>query len=256
MQATLPTMTGATMRFTNAQVDTLIANLPGCIDAHRRSLLPRVIKEWSLIDLSEHLTRPTPKQMRAERQKIGKIARRADDLAQALAGLLDRGRFAIAREVVAPGSDWLIDHLQYEAVREADRRFQEEPKRLKELSKAAKRAATRFVPLPFRHYTVIRYLVLLDLAAIYEWATRQPAGRRVRTDIDPGETYGPFWDFAGTAWPMIFGSRRGLDNALKTWASGRKRYGEVSPIIANLGMRHPEWRIHKTSPSHSAIGRD
>lgn len=131
---------------------------------------------------------------------------------------------------------------------EADRRLSEEPRKLEQLAKAVAKASMFLRPLPHRQITLIRYLVLQDLAAIYEWATSQRAGRRVRTDIgiDAGKTYGPFWDFASTAWPIIFGSARGLDNALKTWAKAKKRFNESSPIIWNLDLRHPEWRIRYT----------
>jgi len=131
----------------------------------------------------------------------------------------------------------------------------EEPERLKLLAKAAIAASTAFVPLPLRQSTLIRYLVLQDLAAIYECAARRRAGRRVRTDmtVDAGKNYGPFWDFACAAWSIVFGSFAGLDNALKTWAKGRTRYKEVSPIIWNLDIRHPEWRIREANRSQSAI---
>ncbi len=246
------------MRITNKQVDALVGALPGSVDPHRRSLLPRIFKEWGRTDLEEHLTRRTPKQIRATRRQIDKVANRARELARALSDVESDGRFAIASRLLEMDAGSRVDPLSYEDIWEADRRLSEEPERLGLLAKAATKASTTFVPLPLRQSTLIRYLILQDLAAIYEWATRQRAGRRVRTDItvDAGETYGPLWDFACTAWPMIFGSVRGLDNALKNWAEGRRRYKEAAPLIWNLDMRHPEWRIRKTKPSHSAIRQD
>ena len=246
------------MRFSNAQVEALVAALPGCPDAHRRSLLPRILREWSGIDLAEHLTRRTPKQIRAERRQIDKVANRARELARALSEVEGGGRFAIASQLLEMETGSQVRSLSYEDKREGDRRLREEPKRLETLAKAAAQASRVFVPLPLRQYTLIRYLVLLDLAAIYEWATRQGAGRRVKTDSgdNAGMTYGPFWDFASAAWPIIFESVAGLDNALKTWAEGRRRYKDTSAIMWNLHMRHPQWRIQDTNRSRSTIRKE
>ena len=243
------------MRFIKTQVDALVAALPGCTDARRRSLLRRIFKEWGRIDLEEHLTRSTPKQIRARRRQIHKVASRARGLARALTELESAGRFAIANKQLEMGTGSRNAPPSYEGSQGAHRRLSEEPSRLAALAEAATEASKACVPLPLRQSTVVRYLVLLDLAAIYEWATRQGAGRRVKTDMgdDAGKTYGPFWNFVSAAWPIIFGSVAGLDSALRTWAKGVKRYKEASAIIWNLDLRHPEWRIRETNRSQSAI---
>jgi hypothetical protein len=242
------------MRFTKTQVDALVAVLPGCADAHRPSLLRRIFEEWSRIDLEEHLTRSTPKQIQAKRLQIENIATRASQLAQALSKVEGNGRFVIAGRLLKTDAS-ALSWLGHEDRSEADRRLSEIQKRLEELAKAATKASNAFVPLPHRHNTVVRYLVLLDLAAVFEWATRQRASRKVGTDAGtrPGQTYGPFWDFASAAWPIIFGSSAGLDNALKFWAEGRRLYDEASPIMWNLHMRHPQWRIFEVDHLRTAI---
>jgi DNA polymerase len=77
-----------------------------------------------------------------------------------------------------------------------------EPRQLERLAQAAEATAGRWIPLPFRHTTVVQYLVLQDLAAIYEYVTGEVASRRVRGEDHPeaGRDYGPFWDFAVIAW--------------------------------------------------------
>jgi hypothetical protein len=89
-----------------------------------------------------------------------------------------------------------------------------------------------------------RYLVLQDLAAVDEWATREPAGRRVKDAAeDSGQAYGPFWESVRRLWPPDFGSETGLDHAMKAWAKGRRDFAERSPFIVNIRLRHPECRV-------------
>src|SRR4029450_7881833 len=150
--------------------------LPGCTDVHRRSLLPRIFREWSRIDLEEHLRRSTPKQARAKRQRIDKVRKRARELVQALSQVESDGRFVIAGQLLETGGGLRSGLLGHEDSCEADRRLTEAQKRVEQLAQAATEASSAFVPPPKRHNTLVRYLVLLDLAAICEWATRERAG--------------------------------------------------------------------------------
>jgi len=42
---------------------------------------------------------------------------------------------------------------------------------------------------------------------------------------------------------MIFGSTNGLGYAVRFWAKARAKHGEDSAVVANMDLRHPEWRI-------------
>ena len=144
-----------------------------------------------------------------------------------------------------------------------ERRLAACPARIRRFEAAAGQAAATWVPLPMRAGTLQRYLVLLDLAAIFEWATGQTAGRRVRTDVweEAGKEYGPFYDLARVVWPMIFGSEKGLSNALRTWAKGRALRRDVwfhsehrfrQPRMADLGAIAVHFR-HSTARRNGHI---
>jgi hypothetical protein len=125
-----------------------------------------------------------------------------------------------------------------------DRILENAPVRLQLLAAAARQLANDWAPPQLRDAMLQRYLVLMDLAAIFQWATGQHAGRKIRTDAseDEGKPYGPFWEFARAAWSIIFGSERGLDYAMRIWAKGQTDFGGRSPLIENMRLRHPEWR--------------
>jgi hypothetical protein len=176
-----------------------------------------------------------------------RLAKLAGELAQVLEDIGSVCRFHIATMMLPARARSLTRRSSHKVVRRTHSRLAECPARFRLLEAAATEAAASWVPLPVQAGNLQRYLVLLDLAAIFEWASGQHAGRRVRTDIseDAGKEYGPFYDFARAAWPMIFGSEKGLSHALRTWAKRRALYREESPLIWNMDLRHPEWRIWK-----------
>lgn len=92
---------------------------------------------------------------------------------------------------------------------------------------------------------VAHYLIMMDLAAIFEYLTRKRATRLVRggDHFAHGAEYGPFWDFAQATWTAIFKSTDGLKSVMRNWAVARARYGEASPLIANMHLRHSEWGL-------------
>jgi len=63
----------------------------------------------------------------------------------------------------------------------------------------------------------VKFEVIKDIAAIFEWATGAPAGRSV--DRVTHEETGPFRQFAEAIWPVIFHNADvGLANAMKKLA--------------------------------------
>jgi hypothetical protein len=72
------------------------------------------------------------------------------------------------------------------------------------------------------------YLVMKDLAAIFEYLTRTEATRQV--DRKTHDESGPFRDFAGAVWPFVFDGDYGFSAAIKNWAAARK-YREGTAVI-------------------------
>jgi hypothetical protein len=207
-------------------------------DSRRRALLPRLLEAWGHNDLEQHLSRATPDQMRRRSQRIVAVANRAEALANALADVDRLGRFMIACRLAELATGIEVASLGNDEIQRFARRLEEEAAHLEPLAEAASREGRR-IPPPLRHSTLIRYLVLQDLAVIFEYATAARAERRVRGEdhSEAEKEYGPFWDLVSTAWPMIFGSQRGLAAALKRWAAARTRHGEPSALIENIHMR-------------------
>jgi hypothetical protein len=143
-------------------------------------LLPRVLREWGRTDLDEHLARVTREQVRAEQEQMKKVAQRASELAQALAKLGPDVTFAVAPFLAADGDD--SGEPTYEQALAAAGRLAAEPAELQRRAKAALDVEAGWKP-PGRDAPVISYLVLQDVAAIFEWATATRAERRVHTDI-------------------------------------------------------------------------
>jgi hypothetical protein len=62
----------------------------------------------------------------------------------------------------------------------------------------------------------VPYLVLLDLAAIFEWLTGRKSARAwFKSGLE--EEQPPFHAFAAAVWPVLFCSDDGLSNAMRSW---------------------------------------
>src|SRR6266404_9558567 len=152
---------------TKADLDSLLAALSSCITQRKRRLLPRILREWNSIDLPEHLSRSTPKQIRDERKRLESLARHARELAQSLSDLGPRCRSTVARRLLAETTVQGFSWARFRAVQRLDARLAACPSRLAQLTDAAQKAAETRRPLPVVYKTLVRYLILQDLAAIF-----------------------------------------------------------------------------------------
>jgi hypothetical protein len=221
-------------------INRITASLPAGISQHRLRLLPRILGEWSRTDLREHLSREPRATVRKRYEQLTKVGKCANHLRQALDATDERGWFWIAHEIACENQPFSASR---EKVSEMNERLTEEGEFLLKLAAATVRLIEELDESLSgrRPRNIPAYLVMLDLAAIFEWLTDRKAARGVdRTDHT--ET-GPFWRFAESVWPVAFGTTRGLKAAMKNWAKARKSYHEHSSFLLNLPLRRPEWGI-------------
>lgn len=229
-----------TMNVTIAQIKSLLDALPANAIGKKRPIVAHIIAEWADTDLLEHLQRPSARDRNNQAKRLKRLARHAAALASELTAISPGSRFKIARALVR--SEQVFDPDVSDQARELSAM----PEHLNNIQKAAVAAMRPIGTETLRGKTVVAYLILQDLAAIFEYATGQTASRRVRgkDHAESGRDYGPFYDFAREAWRTIFRSDRALRGALKHWASARRKYKEASPCVVNIAMAHPQWRIY------------
>jgi hypothetical protein len=122
------------------------------------------------------------------------------------------------------------------------RKFIEERDFLNHLRAAAESLTNQLKRGRGQPRNLLAYLVLKDIAAIFEWLTGLQARREV--DRKDGHDTGAFYHFCEAIWLPVFGvGLDGLPAAMKNWAVARRKYNEKSALIANIAMRNPPWRV-------------
>jgi hypothetical protein len=224
-------------RFTARDVHLIVVSLPDTVDSRRRELLAEILPEWSYFDLREHLELQNP--ITPERsvlmQSVGQCAA---DLLLALKAIdeVDREVLAAAMALVA-GENSLASG--WTEISKLIKRIEEEASFLSNLEEAA-RNLKRGRGQPRK---IAARLVMMDIAAIFEWLTDKRPTREGDVGFD-AESDPPFWRFAAAIWPVVFGKGNfGLSSAMKNWAEERREHGYESAVMFNIHMRRPEWGI-------------
>jgi hypothetical protein len=223
--------------FKDHHVRLIEASLPKEVDRKRLNLLGFVLRNWAHYELSEYevFWNEPSAQTQARHKCLKKVTQCARKLSLALGALDVRGCSRIAFEMTnleqRDGSSPSIARVAgFDAWQ---MRLDEEGDFLTQLAAAASNGidARRGRPQNTR-----AYLIMMDLAAIFEWLTHKKATRQVNR-IDGTET-GQFFRFVAAVWPVVFHSGDdGLPAAMKNWAIARKKYGEQSALIANIRIR-------------------
>lgn len=263
--------------FSKEAIDAIAAALPSGTDPARSALLPNILCAWAEEDLQEHLSRGGRATAREREKQLRRIGAQAQKLIDAVEALDHLGSLetAFQPQMRRAGTDlWDTD------IGAAKQRRDQAVSWLVDLAEifngSGNDPANDENPKPDK--STRSYLVILDLAAIFELVSGKEATRR--EDPSSGRTYGPFADFAASVWVQIFGNSRGLSYGIRVWADEmseqRKaakaavneatravsrdlsdleryaieyRFGHLSPLVANIQFRHPGlWRkLRRTS---------
>jgi len=184
------------VHFTSEALARIAAGLPPDAPPERTALLPEILRAWAEGDLREHLSREGRAVIQRRTKQLAMVKKRANGLIEAVRELDGRGRFAIAceaqmrREAASanprPGGLWGSDDIEG-----AKRRRDKALSWLCDLVTAL--GEPRLKPPPDKK--TVSYLVVLDLAAIFELVTCTQPTRRSNPYSESSQAYGPFWDF-------------------------------------------------------------
>jgi hypothetical protein len=172
-------------------------------------------------------------------EKLSRVGEGARELLQALNALDHKDRLEMVMQIIeAQGiSRYGVDHSEFK-----QRIAQVE----EEIELIAKLALLNPPKIDKRGQKKVReYLILKDAATIFRWFTGEEASRE--TSRKSGEPINDFWKFVSTLWPILFPDTgiEGLQAQVKNWVEWADQYneGRYSALIANIKLRHPEWRV-------------
>ena len=224
--------------FADKELDQIARALPASASAHRLSLLPNVLREWAENYLPEYAVVANSRFALEQTKRLAKVGSAAVTLQAAMAVLKPDDLTSIALEMGrTDGSVPMRDRLEH-----FTEKLMEQSRSLPYLIDGVASLQKRMKSGPGRPRNIITYLVLRDIAAIYEWVSGDKARREV--DRARGTEIGAFYHFADAIWPLVFSSADdGLPAAMKNWSLARRRFREASPLLINIRMNYPSWRI-------------
>jgi len=235
------TPSAGAVNISDAAISSIVAALPSGCRQDRVALLPNILREWAEQDLRDYLPAKSRAAVQERQKQLSNLGRRARTLIEVFAKLDRTGLFTAA---VEPESQRPNKSLLKVDVNAARQRQNDGLEWLGDLAVTFEHWVEQGVTVG-RPKGMISYRILLDLGAVYQFVTGEAPTRQVRGGDHPerGKDYGPFWDFASAGWHAIFGNGAGLSYAMKEFAAGQAQFHDYSPIIANLGLRHPGWGI-------------
>jgi len=228
------------IEFSDASLETIFAALEGQgpLPVHQRNLLPLLLRAWAWIDLLEYADVDAGRgTMRASQKPIGDFLKLAGKMSKLLAelersGLVEDLSFALQYPTPLRSVDSLSNPTR--------QKLSELQSDLSAWVPAGMAYQRRLGTGPGQPRNFTSQMVLLDLAAIYEWATGRAAVRSVAPKS--GKDVGPFWIFVASVWPLVFADgMSGLSAAMRRF--GDMNSIERSPLLANMNLRYPEWGL-------------
>jgi hypothetical protein len=187
-------------QFTDHSLHLIAGSLPPNVNPRRLDLLSRIFREWAQTDLKEHLSRKANGRRQKRIGTLRSIDNHGNKLLRALSELeqADDGCWiAYGLGVVRERPLSRTESADVESQLGQQREF------LKRLSPAAAAAANSLHVSRGRPRNLTAYLVMQEIATIFQWVTGTEASRSV--DRADGNEIGPFWEFALAIWPVVFG---------------------------------------------------
>jgi hypothetical protein len=221
----------------------------------RLALLPELLCAWAEGGLIDHLSRERRAVIKQRIERLTAVSKRASYLLDAVEALDEEGQLQIAcgpqtrRKRQPSNARW----ASATALSWPDGIFGAELRREEALSWLCDLvdALSEPGPEPPPDKSTRGYLVVLDLAAIFQFVTCIPPARRNKADSESGKRlYGPFFDFVNSVCESI-PEVKSLDDAIKRVvahypdhhrrgpARSRRNSIEYSQWFANLQFSHP-----------------
>jgi hypothetical protein len=229
----------APSQFSDGALAQIAATLPPDTPPERARLLPDLLRAWAAEDLREHQTRDGRAAIRKQGKRLAVIADQARGLLDALSELDEREHYVIAlkvqirHEAKSRAGRWAMLGLPDDP-EAGERRRDGVLLWLRDLAGALSIPS----PKPPPDKKTLGYLVVLDLAAIYQLVTVTAPTRRNNANAEGGrQPYGPFWNFCSEVFTIV--GLRSLERAIKDVLAD---YPEtvLSAFVANLQFRHPD----------------
>jgi hypothetical protein len=228
--------------FDDRTVRLITSSLPEAAIPERVESLSAVLQDWANNELRAYFSRESSADIKKRAERVELVGNRARDLLKALDSIDGTDMWEVAqrmpREETCHWPKMKGHHLwRWSKTKRFVQRIVEEKDFLDALTVAASEAWRRKRGQP---PNIISYLVIKDIAAIFEWCTELPATRQV--DRATRQEGGGFHLFAAAIWPVVFGQGDdGLSAAIKKFAKYRNREGRA--LMANIKIRHPEWKV-------------
>jgi hypothetical protein len=224
------------VQFTDEALANIAAKFPAETPPERKALLPLLLRAWAKEDLREHLSREGRAVAMERRRELAAAGDRARNLLNTLEALDEHARFLLAvepqlRHEARTSSPRWADLGLTDDTEAGERRRDDALSWLRDLADAFAKSPAK---LPSDKRTR-SYLVVLDLAAIFELVTCMKPTRRNNPYAD-SQAYGPFWEFVSRVCAPL-NRVRSLDRAIRDVLTFYPT--EYSPFVANLQFRHP-----------------
>lgn len=211
----------------------IVASIPPGADTDRQKLLAEMLHSWSENELDEYAGYADRFKGRPGSKKLlDDIHKTATTLETLMQQAVAAGDIEYLGLILKPhrGDSTISDVVQaVEVIRDA--------------SGVAARSLARGRGQP---QNGTAYLVIRDIAGIYEWLYQKKATRVVYVDGGDHKEAGPFWSFASSIWCEVFGPANlsrgefiddGLSSAVQAFTAKKNKSYRASPVVHNTLTR-------------------